>query len=174
MRVETESFESLVFYRGFSGNYSSSTVSVNTPRRDRRPKDSTIRFQEVADNWFLNNHGRLYRSGGVFVTSRILTATAHAHRNLPEYVMRVVPLSPYSYCWSPDVSDLLFLEKECRHASDDDIRRKLDLLKYRTDGLLAAYESGNEVMLYCDFYAAFPLSFFSSRLELERPRILLT
>lgn len=173
MRSRVDSFESLVFYRGFGARYPTNAVSVNSPRRDRRPKDSSVHFQEVADNWFLNKFGRPYRSGAIFVTSRILTATAHAHGGAPERVMRVVPLSPYSYCWSPDVSDLLFVAREYGHEPDAVIRHRLDELNYRTDDLLSAYESGHEVMLYCDSYAAFPLSYFPRKLDPEGTRILL-
>ena len=132
-----------------------------------------MQFQTVADSWFVEKFGLPFRSGAVFVTSRVVTATAHAHGKTFERVMRVVPLSPYSYCWSPEVSDLLFVARECQDASVDEIKTRLSRLKYRTDSLLAAHESGHEVMLYCDVYASIPLSFLPDTQNKEVSRILL-
>lgn len=173
MNAKSDSFESLAFFRGFGSRYRTDTISINVPRRDRRPKDSSMQFQEVADSWFVEKFGLPFRSGAVFLTSRIATATAHAHGKAFERVMRVVPLSPYSYCWSPEVSDLLFIARECQGASADAIKARLSKLKYRTDSLLAAHESGHEVMLYCDVYASIPLPLLPDKENKDVSRILM-
>lgn len=149
-----QSFEAFSFYRGVSNSYSSSAVSIITPRRDRQPRDSSVHFHNIADEWFFDRFGFRYRSGGVFVTSRILTATAYA--STPAHVVRVLPLSSYSYCWSRNVSDLLFMEKEVGSQSREVIRRHLHMADYQVDELASAHVLGNEVMLNCEVYAAIP------------------
>src|SRR5690242_373049 len=100
-------FEDLSFYRGVSTRYRTDRPSVIIPRRDRRPRNSSVDFHEVADRWFARRFGIAYRSRGVFLTSGIVSATAYAAT--AAHVMRIVPISAYRYCWSPKISDLLFV-----------------------------------------------------------------
>ena len=148
-------FETLTFYRGVSAKYPTDRAYVMTPRSDRRPKNSSLHFHQIADNWFRSHFGIAYRSEGVFVMSKIVSATAYAAT--PDHVVRIVPLSKYQYCWSPQISDLLFAANRMADSPANDIESYLDTAEYREDGLQEAYDSGNEVMLHCERYIAIPL-----------------
>jgi hypothetical protein len=166
-----DSFENLAFLRGTSRRHSSDTVSIEVPRRDRKPKDSSAAFHAAADDWFDQKFGRRYRSGGLFVTSRRLTATTYAASE--DHVMRIVPLSAYSYCWSPNVSDLLFMTQKFGAARREAIWDELDRSGYITSDLKQAHDLGHEVMIYCDLYAAIPIRFLQGDLENSQSRIIL-
>jgi hypothetical protein len=156
MAIDMESsFESLSFYRGTSAKYPEKIPSVIKPRNDRRPKNSSIRFHEIADTWFEKNFGIRYRSQGVFLTSSKLTAAAYAET--PSHVMRVVPISEYRFCWSPSVSDLLFGAKRLENAESNEIQSYLDSMNYREYDLKDAHEKSCEVMLYCKEYVCIPI-----------------
>lgn len=127
-----------------------------TPRRNRRPKNSPTHFHDIADNWFRNRFGIAYRSEGLFVMSKLLSATAYAAT--PDHVMRIVPLSTYRYCWSPKISDLLFVANNMATSTASDIESYLDSAEYCEHGLQEAHEVGNEVMVYCERYIAIPVS----------------
>jgi hypothetical protein len=148
-------FEIFPFYRGFSAKYVTDRPSVLTPRRDRRPKHSTTGFHEVADQWFKNRLGIAYRSQGLCLSSRPMSASTYAATSA--HVMRVVPLSAYQYCWSPDVSDLLFAANRLAESPPEAVVAYLDSVQYRADGLQAAHSAGHEVMLYCEKYIAIPV-----------------
>jgi len=149
------SFEDLPFLRGVSEKYDLRNPSVQVMRMDRKPKDSSPRFHAIADAWFARKFGVNFRSQSLHLTARILTAQTHGAT--PAHVMRVVPLSPYRYCWSPNAVDLLFAAKKMEHSSEGEIASHLESLNYQTDGLDAAFDSGNEVMLHCERYMAIPL-----------------
>lgn len=148
-------FESLVFYRGMSEEFPTDKVSLVVPRTDRRPRNSSLAFHEAADQWFESCFGIRYRSRGVFVTARPEATLVYAAS--PSHVMRVIPLSPYEYCWSPTVSDLLFAATEYADGARDPINAYLDGARYQQGDLDAAHASGHEVMLSCDRYAAIPI-----------------
>lgn len=163
-------FESLSFYRGVSRKYTIDRPYLVVPRRDRRPKNSSTRFHEVADAWFETNFGVRYRSQGVFVTSRPLTASTYAAT--PAHVVRVIPTSKYRYCWSPNVSDLLFAASSLEAASSVEIGKWLEGARYQEIGLNEAHSMGHEVMLFCDQYIAIPQCFIDSKSEQEASTIL--
>ena len=139
-----------------SDRYPADRPSIVPVRRDRRPRNSSARFHEIADQWFRSNFGVSYRSQAVFITSKILTASAYARA--PEYVMRVIPLTAYRFCWSPKVKDLLFVANRHSESSREEIEIYLNSLDYRENDLTAAHEVGNEVMLFCEKYVAIPVS----------------
>ena len=89
------------------------------------------------------------------MTSRSFSAGTYAAN--PDYVVRVVPVSSYRYCWSPLVSDLLFAANRLGSAPDHEIESYLEAVQYREDRLEDAYTSGHEVMLRCEKYVAIPL-----------------
>lgn len=145
----------LSFYRGVSSKYPTDSLSLLTPRRDRRPRDSSVRFHEIADRWFESRFGIAYRSHGLFLTSRLISASTYAAS--PDHVMRVIPLSTYRYCWSPAVSDLLFAAKNMAASPREEIEAYLDLMQYREVDLEDAHKMGHEVMLYCERYISVPV-----------------
>lgn len=166
------SFESLVFYRGVSSSYAVDRPSILEPRRDRRPKNSSIDFHTAADNWFLKRFGIAYRSQGLFLCARMLTA--HAYAASPAHVMRIVPLSAYRYCWSPTISDLLFAATKLASAETSEVEKHLDSAGYREEGLADAYAAGHEVMLHCERYIAIPVRLLPDEAVGKPQRIILT
>jgi len=154
--VGLPTFETLSFFRGVSKGYVIDRPSVLVPRHDRQPRNSSAEFHAVADQWFENRFGIAYRSRGLFLTSRLLSARSYAAS--PLHVVRVVPLSEYAYCWSPTISDLLFSATQFAAAPEWKIEAHLEAAQYREDGLQEAHEAGHELMLYCDQYIAIPVS----------------
>jgi len=165
-------FETLPFYRGFSNKYKTDEPSLIAPRRDRRPKNSSAHFHHVADEWFKNRFGIQYRSQGVFLTSRLISASTYAAT--PAHVMRVVPIGIYAYCWSPKVSDLLFAATDLASSSRDVIESYLDSAQYRDTALQDAHASGHEVMLHCERYITIPIHLLGVTLTPESKSIILT
>lgn len=152
-----DSFETLTFYRGVSARYNPQHPTVHEMRRDRRPKDSSIEFHNIANEWFRSRFGVLYRSQSLCITSRKLTAQVYAAS--PAHVMRILPLSDYHYCWSPNATDLLFAAKKLEDASQREIEDHLNSLGYREDGLAEAHVVGHEVMLHCERFITIPVHF---------------
>lgn len=166
-----DSFETLTFFRGLSARYNTQHPTIHEIRRDRRPKDSSIEFHNIVDGWFLSRFGVSYRSQALFLTSRKLTAQAYAAT--PDHVMRIMPLSDYRYCWSPNTSDLLFLARRLSGAGKSEIEAHLESLCYREYGLAEAHLSGNEVMLHCERYITIPTHFIATHCEKSSGVILL-
>lgn len=154
-----DSFETLIFFRGVSIRYDPQYPTVHETRRNRRPKDSSIDFHNVADRWFHSYFGVPYRSQALLLTSRQFTAQAYAAT--PEHIMRILPLSDYRYCWSPNAVDLLFAAKKLEGAGPREIEDHLTSLGYREDGLAEAHAAGHEVMLYCERYITIPVHLVS-------------
>lgn len=156
-------FESWDFYRGMSKKYPSDKPFVKEVRQDRLPRDSSKNFHEAADAWFNKRFGIKYRSQSVFVTSRKLTAQTYALASSQSTedsvvrVVRVLPLTAYTYCWSPEVSDLRFKAKEMADAEWSAIHEYLDTAGYCGEGLAQAHELGHEVMVNCGSYIAVPI-----------------
>lgn len=161
-----ESFETLVFLRGVSERFDPTHPTVHTVRKDRRPKDSSIVFHSIADDWFDNKFGVRYRTQAIFVTSRALTARTYAASD--RHVMRILPLTAYRYCWSPEISDLLAVIGGLKNKGRDEIEKVLSSLKYREDNLKEAHDSGHEVMLFCEQYITIPTAGLNSA-DLPQP-----
>lgn len=170
MTQNRSTFESLAFYRGMSDVYPIDRPTVVIPRRDRRPRNSSSVFHQAADRWFTSCFGIPYRSQAVFLTSHLDVAMTYAAS--PFHVMRVVPLSAYTYCWSSKVSDLLFAATEFADAPPDVIQAFLTSAGYQDDGLEAAYASRHEVMLYCERYLAIPVGLLGVSLTAGGPSII--
>jgi hypothetical protein len=164
-------FEALSFYRGVSAKYPTDKPTLLKPRRDRRPKNSSAFFHDVADRWFESRFGIAYRSTGLFLTSRPMSASTYA--GTPAHVMRIVPLSAYRYCWSPKVSDLLFAASRLGASPAEAIEAYLDSVQYCEIGLQEAHDAGHEVMLYCEQYVAIPLGLLEATLRSKAQSIIL-
>lgn len=152
-------FEALVFYRGVSANNPTDKPYIKTPRKDRKPKSSPAQFHQFADEWFLQKFGIPYRSQGLFVTSKILTASSYAATDL--HIVRIIPSTTYTYCWSPKVSDLLFIAKDMANSSKSEVHQLLDEMEYCEDSLDLASQKGNEVMLFCEQFISIPIGLFN-------------
>lgn len=166
-----DSFETLTFFRGVSARYNLQHPTIHRIRRDRRPKDASILFHNIADGWFRSYFGVPYRSQALFLTSRKLTAQVYAAT--PAHVMRILPLSDYRYCWSPNAVDLLFAAKKLEGANRSEIEDHLVSLGYREDGLVEAHAAGHEVMLHCERYITIPVHLASTDGEEASGSILL-
>ena len=164
-------FESLAFYRGVSDKYPADRPYIFTPRCDRRPKNSPLRFHEIADQWFESRFGIAYRSRGLFLTSGLLSATTYAAS--PDHVMRIVPLTIHSYCWSPSVSDLLFEANRLANSPIEEIESFLDSAQYCEGDLKDAHDTGYEVMLFCEQYIAIPVGLLDGVQSSNRRSIIL-
>lgn len=149
-------FETLSFYRGVSAQCPLDKPMILAPRRDRAPRNSTQHFHSIADKWFSKTFGLPYRSAGLFVTSSLSAASTYAAS--PTHVLRIVPLGEYRYCWSPRVSDLLFVAQEFASAPASSIEERLGSLMYSEGALSRAHQSGNEVMLWCERYIGIPIA----------------
>lgn len=165
-----DTFESLVFYRGISAQYPIDRPFLVAPRQDRRPKNSSPHFHEIADQWFERRFGIRYRSNGIFVTSRPLSASAYAAS--ADHVVRIIPTSNYRYCWSPNVSDLLFAASRLAEAPAAEIERWLNDAQYCENGLHEAHTAGHEVMLYCAQYVAIPRNLIDAKTGSAAPSII--
>jgi len=147
-----ESFETLSFYRGKSGELSTDAPIICETRKDRRPRNTPPEIHENADAWFEMKFGIKYRSQAIFLTGNHFVARAYAASD--KHVFRIIPVGPYKYCWSTKIDDMLSISigsSTC--GSIDDALNKAG---YIESNLKGAHDSGHEVMLYCDTYIAIP------------------
>lgn len=170
-RITVDSFERVPFFRGVSEKYQTDRPSVLSPRRDRRPRNSSYGFHGVADNWFDKRFGIAYRSQGLFLTPNVLSASAYAYSLA--HVMRVIPIGGYRYCWSPKISDLLFAATRLAEAGAKEVEAYLDSAEYRETDLQEAHDSGHEIMLYCERYIAIPIELLGDLPVSQTPAIIL-
>jgi len=146
------SFESLKFFRGVGHDIQVDRPTIHKTRMDRRPRDLALQLHEEANQWFNNKFGIQYRSQALFVSGSWTSARAYAASD--EHVVRIIPLTPYRFCWSSTLRDLLEY-----HASADNgesMSTFLERSMYSEDDLRAANVSGHEVMLHCTEYVAIP------------------
>ncbi|WP_460095236.1 hypothetical protein [Pseudomonas sp. S2_B03] len=148
------SFETLGFYRGLSRHYEIAHPTVHATRKNRRPRDMNLDLHNAADDWFYETFGVRYRSQSIFLSSNITTAAAYAAT--PDHIAKIIPLGPYSYCWSSQLSDLLEL---CMSKPEiDTLRTELKNSNYKENGLDEAHRLGHEVMLFCESYICIPVN----------------
>jgi hypothetical protein len=148
----SDTFESLSFFRGISSPRLIQHPIIKNVRRDRKPRNMPENIHQRANMWFFSKFGVNYRSEALFITSSLLTAQSYA--SSPDNVVRVIPLGPYRYCWSPKRSDLLFY---CSTNETVPIEQYLEESNYIEKNLNEAYETGNEVMLFCERYIVIPV-----------------
>jgi hypothetical protein len=118
-------------------------------------------LHNAADDWFLENFGVRYRSQSIFLSSNTNTAAAYAAT--PDHIARIIPLGPYRYCWSTQLSDLLEL---CMFRPDiDTLKRELRSAHYKEDSLEEAHRLGHEVMLFCESYVCLPINCIAQQHE---------
>lgn len=167
----TESFESFSFFRGVSKKYSLESPHVIRPRSDRRPRNSSLEFHRFADKWFDTRFGVAYRSQSLLVTSSLKMASGYGET--ASHVMRILPLSEYRFCWSPNISDLLYAGTSLKTVTADAVNRILDDANYRECDLGKAHSSGHEVMLFCEKCIAIPIELLGLQIADLTPGIIL-
>ena len=146
------SFESLKFLRGVGQDIQIDRPTIHKTRMDRRPRDLALRLHEEANQWFDDKFGIRYRSQALFVTGSWTSARVYAASD--EHVMRIIPLTPYRFCWSATLRDLL--EYHTSANIGESMKDFLERNMYSEDDLRAANVSGHEVMLHCTEYVAIP------------------
>lgn len=147
------SFETLEFYRGISTRTPIDSPAVYKTRMDRVPRNMPKHLHEEADRWFEQHFGIKYRSQALFVSSSWNTARNYAFDD--DHVVRIIPTTPYRFCWSPELPDLI--EYVATGSPGQTISDFLSQGGYMDADLGAAYASGNEVMVHCSEYVALPV-----------------
>ncbi|WP_143451073.1 hypothetical protein [Janthinobacterium sp. BJB301] len=147
------SFETLEFYRGISDTDKIVSPIVHKTRMDRLPRNMSKHLHDEADRWFEQHFGIKYRSQALFVSSSWDTARNYASDD--NHVVRIIPTTPYRFCWSPELADLI--EYVATANTGQTISDFLSQNGYLDADLMAAHASGNEVMVHCREYIAFPV-----------------
>ncbi|MCG5266900.1 hypothetical protein MCL27_17915 [Acinetobacter pittii] len=150
-------FEKEMFYRGMSNRYPVDRPYIVTPRKDRRPLNTDNRFHSIVDDWFFKKFGVYYRSQSVFLTKNKQVACTYAHNNSYKHVVRVIPLTPYNYCWSSKIEDLYTISHDYALSSIEEIESKLESLEYTQLNLSNSKNFSNEIMVACSQYIAIPI-----------------
>jgi len=123
--------------------------------RDRKPRNMPYCLHEAGDEWFSHRFGVRFRGAGIFCFGRYEEAEQYA-RSDKRSVFAIFPIEAFQFCWSTQVKDIhVYIgEEEARKMSREEYVGKLSRLDYRESDLLAAIDSGNEVMLACKRYYA--------------------
>ena len=117
-------------------------------RQDRKPRNSPAAIHQRADDWLATTlpSGIRYRSSSLFCTGDLNMA---ANYGIAAAV--VIPIGSYNYCYSPTFDDLylyLKIAKEQPNTSLEDMMKKGRYVENKN--LVAAIDSGNEIMLHCN------------------------
>lgn len=132
------------------------------PVTNRRPKDTPGAVHEYIDEYFVKKFDANFRSHAIFASGNSASAMAYGKLHI------VVPVNGYRYCWSKRVEDLysdlgqwadkskalskLFDFKT--RTLDDQMEAELDEFlsdsQYQTTDIVAAIDSGYEIMFECD------------------------
>lgn len=169
-------------YRG-SDRLKGNTFLKLKPRKDRKPKDSSSKFHNMANKYFKKHHGVNARSEGVFATNNSDSARHYGKLGV------VFPIGEFSYLWNPIVGDLYwdvsakrkspsevgFLERIWMKIlgvystleTDDEYEQRIeDVIKsYKSTNLQKAIVSNNEVMLFCKEYYLIEYNFYITMIE---------
>lgn len=147
-----QTFDELPFYRGVRWATMPNSPIICTTRKNRRPRNLSNIYHRAADQWFADKFHIRYRSQALFITSAL--ASARLYGSTPQHVVRIKPIGEYHFCWSSRRADLF---ASCFDSpSIEDFIRRLNDSNYIEGDIEEAYNSGHEVMLYCDQYAAIP------------------
>ncbi|MDQ0042249.1 hypothetical protein [Variovorax boronicumulans] len=158
------SFETLSFYRGLSKDVPLDRPSLFKTRKDRIPRDTPIHLHNAANEWFKGKFGVAYRSEALFLTPSPTIAQFYGKSKSKDHCVRVIPIGPYTYCWSSKYADFLHLAKDS--PSPEELAQRLDQSNYDDKNLDLAHESGNEIMLCCAAYITIPIELFLANNEL--------
>lgn len=109
-------------------------------------------------HWFLGKFGVNYRNRALICSGDKEIARGYVKMG-KSILIEVMPLEPFSICFSASCLDLFghfqFAGREVRedpHKIRLELER-LDFVEYRNGGLDEAVASGNEVMVYADYFA---------------------
>jgi hypothetical protein len=94
-----------VFYRGYETGSNRNVFIKKTPRKDRKPMNTSIELHNMLDDIFEKKFGWRVRSEGVFTSGNMGDTFGYGD----EYVF--FPIGKFKYVFSPNVNDL-FVDME--------------------------------------------------------------
>lgn len=141
---------------------------IKNTRKDRIPVDTHIDISEMIDVLFNQQFGWKPRSQGMFCVGRSGRGSANFYG---DDVFAVMPMGKFKYLWSPKIFDLTVQYKEAfrKHNvpvidvgvpyTKEQLNLALPVLQeivstYKSTDLGDALNTRNEIMIYCDQYAA--------------------
>ena len=138
-------------------------------RRDRKPKNMPSDLHEAGDEWFSSHFGVRFRGASVFCFGTFVDAEQYASSD-KKSVFAIFPVESFQFCWSTKSKDIYehLGKEEVHRMTPEEYKHMLDELDYRETDLLAAIDSGNEVMLACKNYYAVELASFEQAEQLWR------
>lgn len=170
--------EGLKYHRVYRGvrTPSDMTYDVMPVNQNRPPIDTPADTQNQIDHWFQIQSGIRYRQSSIFVTSNYDNATKYTKQGAGT-VLTVIPVGDFHFCWSSVYRDMTQsfedffklgryatpLTKDSHTFSNGGFmfpKNKLAdpdvIINFMKDGhyefdhhLLAAMQSGHEIMLNC-------------------------
>lgn len=157
----------IALYRGMRQRGDFEEVSI---RKNRKPLHTFPKIQKLMDEWFKDNFGYAFRSGGLFAVGDPTAAKAYG---VPHAVF---PIGKFRYIWSAEEPEVYFGASRVREhgidpnklddVSDDELEEMvfdtLDGSGYQTDDLAMAIKnfSGHEVMIGGGEYYAIPFDLY--------------
>jgi len=163
-QVSNECLYRGIGYIPFSLTNDSGNFRVIAGYSNRKPVDTPQYIHDEANHIFTKLFKYPFRNG-TFVTGSYDTASNYGHVGI------VLPIGDFHYLWSNYVEDLFnsWEEFNGEHNTEDNKQDnfeanqmafldELELNKkhYQSSNLLAAIQTGNEIMLYCDHYLILP------------------
>lgn len=150
-------------YRGIKGLASAEAhevegieYAIKAVRKDRKPLDTNKHLHTSIGEWFKTEFGWNPRSEGVFAFGE--GADLSDIRAYGEPCI-IFPIGEIHYVWSKTVEDL-FSDISIEFInSDEELERWLDDANYEGEELAEAVQRGNEIMVKCDKYYAFPIAY---------------
>ena len=184
---EIGGFENVVFtrplYRGIKGltlepNTYSKVVNVN---QDRKPTDTPETVQGLIDDWFEQHFGVRLRKTSLHCTGRLNFAHSYSDRAGP---FIVIPMGEYHYAYSETYKDMYIAlaKSEFRPPTGwksmtadtvnthfkDKINKFMTAGNYQFDNnLIAAIDSGHEIMLQCKKALVIQQSFLATLVKIK-------
>lgn len=135
----------------FRGTNQSFKLAQITPRKNRTPKDTPLKYHKLLDKLFNIKFGWKPRSTGIFCSGR---DQARVYGN----VYSIWPIGQFKFIWSPVIHDLYMkiynlawgTERWSIDLEQSTIQELVDT--YQKTNLKLAIDNRNEIMLNCSEY----------------------
>lgn len=129
---------------------------VKNVRKDRNPRDTSDDMHDALNKWFNDKFGFKARTEAVFAYGGDMFPTT-----IKEYgdTHIIFPIGEIKYVWSPEVEDLYVHLEAYEIENPEDAESNLKQLRYQSTDLHEALKYGNEIMVKCDKYYAFPAEY---------------
>jgi hypothetical protein len=119
---------------------------VKTVRKNRKPMNTGRTAHKVLDNLFLEEHGWLARSSGLFCTGSYSVA-----KDYGTHTCLMFPMGEFRYLWNPSVPDLYYAIDDNMDEFDTQDAERL-VAGYTDKNLHIALQKNVEIMVDCDYY----------------------